>query len=473
MSKINEIYKNIIINGFYDEEHSSKPEIIDGKKHGICLHFSQELIEKLRSNGYLAGLISTLNEDGYLHAAVLYKDLETGEVNIADPVTDVRKLTGLTDEQRNNEIESILSENNWSRDLADYIQEYGPITEYLDNFTTIRTDIKDSDSLKKNLHLIYTSEPEHIQHPIETITDISQIDNLVEDPMKEACKVLYKKGIATRCSDNFEQNKIVEIFLPYTSLSSENRKILIGLVQENPENFEFRSPGGSWMRQSKLETPKDEYDDSQARGFVIKASYEDNSTMADISKKLVDLSMQFEKQVCMEGIYTREDILRNMHELESVDNLLNYPENIVLDKPIETSDTNKKLAKKNNLNYSEKFDIFFEYNKDKSRYIESLYIEDKGKRTNEEIAKENGIYYDIDKKMFFDTEKEAELYRIKLEEAEELLEKELEGFINEKNITPTDIVEADRSRKISKSITDKIKNFFSNIIEKIKGKGER
>ena len=459
MSKINEIYRNIIMSGFYDEKHSSKPEVIDGKKHGICLHFSKELIEKLRSNGYLAGLISTLNKDGYLHAAVLYKDLETGEVSIADPVTDVRKLTGLTDEQRKSEIENILTENNWSRMLEDYIQEYGPITEYLDNFTAIRTDIKDSERLKKNLHLIYASEPEHIQHPIETITDISQIDNLVEDPMKEACKVLYKKGIVTHCSDNFEQDKRVEIFLPYTSLSSENRRILIGLVQENPENFEFRSPGGSWMRQSKLEIPIDEYDNSQARGFVIKTSYEDNNTMADISKKLVDLSKQFEKQVCMEGIYTREDILRNIHELESGDNILNYARNVVLAEPIETSDTNEELARKNGLNYSERFNIFFINYADKSRYIESLYKKENDTRTNDEIASVNGVYYSPDSKGFFESQEEYELLQSR--------------NVEESVITPVDIVEADKHRKISKSITDRIKNFFSNIIEKIKGKGER
>lgn len=459
MNKIDEIYRNVIMNGFYDKGHSSKPEIIDGKKHGICLHFSQELIEKLRSNGYLAGLISTLNEDGYLHAAVLYKDLETGEVSIADPVTDVRKLTGLTDEQRKSEIENILSENNWSRMLEDYIQEYGPITEYLDNFTAIRTDVKDSEKLKKNLHLIYASEPEHIQHPIETITDISQINNLVEDPMKEACKVLYKKGIVTHCSDNFEQDKRVEIFLPYTSLSSENRRILIGLVQENPENFEFRSPGGSWMRQSKLEIPRDEYDDSQARGFVIKTSYEDNNTMADISKKLVDLSKQFEKQVCMEGIYTREDILRNMHELESVDNLLNYAKNVVLEEPLASSETNEELARKNGMNYSERFNVFFRNYADKSRYIESLYKEENDTRTNEEIAAANGIFYSPASNGFFESQEEYELLQSRVAE--------------ESVITTTDIVEADKTRKISKSITDRIKNFFSNIIEKIKGKGER
>lgn len=459
MSNVNEIYKSIIMNGFYDEKHSSKPEVIDGKKHGICLHFSQELIEKLRNNGYLAGLISTLNEDGFLHAAVLYKDLETGKVSIADPVTDVRKLTALTDEQRNSEIENILSGNNWSRDLEDYIQEYGPITEYLDNFTTIRADTKNSECLKRNLHLIYASEPEHIQHPIEIITDISQISDLVEDPMKEACKLLYKKGIVTHCSDNFEQDKRVEIFLPYTSLSLENRRILIGLVQENPENFEFRSPGGSWMRQSKLETPKDEHDDSQARGFVIKANYDKNNTMADISENLLDLSKQFEKQVCMEGIYTREDILRNKHELESVENLLNYAQNIVLEQPIESSDTNEELARKNGMNYSERFNIFFENYANRSRYIESLYKEENDTRTNEEIASANGLFYSIDSKEFFESQEECELIQ----------SRDIEANI----ITPTDIVEADMDRKVSKSITYKIKKFFSNIIEKLKEKGER
>ncbi len=277
--------------------------------------------------------------------------------------------------------------------------------------------------------------------------------------MKEACKVLYKKGIVTHCSDNFEQDKKVEIFLSYTSLSSENRRILIELVQENPESFEFRSPGGSWMRQSKLETPRDEYDDSKARGFVIKVSYEDDSTMADISKKLVDLSKQFEKQVCMEGIYTREDILRNIHELESGENLLNYAQNVVLEQPMESSDTNEELARKHGMNYSKKFNVFFRNYADKSRYIESLYKEENDTRTNEEIAAANGIFYSPASNGFFESQEEYELLQSRVAE--------------ESVITPTDIVEADKTRKISKSITDRIKNFFSNIIEKIKGKGER
>ena len=453
MENIKEIYKKVITNGFYDEHYGMKAEIIEGKKHGVCIDFSKELIEELRKNGYLAGLISTLNEDGYLHAAVLYKNLENGQINIADPVTDVKKLTGLTDEQRYSEIENILRGNNWSKNLKEYIEEYGPITEYLDDFTTIRKDIKDGEDLKRNLHLNFASKPRHIQHPIEKVVNISQIDELVEDPMKEACKVLYNKGIPTSCSDNFEEKRIAEIFLPYTNLSSENKRKLIELSHSNPEHYEFRSPGGSWMRQAKTDIPVDETDYSQARGFVIKASYNENQTMGDISKQLAKV---FERQTYMEGIYTREDILRNIHKLEDVNNLLSGAKNIVLPEPVQSSKTNEQLAKLNDLKYSKRFNIFYENNIDKTRYLETLYRDEKGNiRSKMEIASENGLIYDEDSNMIFETEQELKEYK------------------KSNYITPADIVEADMDKGISTSIINKIRSFFNNIIEKLKGKGER
>ena len=94
-----------------------------------------------------------------------------------------------------------------------------------------------------------------------------------------------------------------------------------------------------------------------------------------------------------------------------------------------------------------------------SRYIESLYKGENDTRTNEEIAATNGLFYSPASKGFFESQEEYELLQSRVAE--------------ESVITPTDIVEADRTRKILKSITDRIKNFFSNIIEKIKGKGER
>ena len=50
---------------------------------------------------------------------------------------------------------------------------------------------------------------------------------------------------------------------------------------------------------------------------------------------------------------------------------------------------------------------------------------------------------------------------------------EIQENENKSIITSTDIVEADMSRKVTNTITEKIKNFFDKIIDKLKGKGER
>ena len=35
MSDVKELYKSVIMQGFYDEQYGMKPQIIDGKKHGV------------------------------------------------------------------------------------------------------------------------------------------------------------------------------------------------------------------------------------------------------------------------------------------------------------------------------------------------------------------------------------------------------------------------------------------------------
>ena len=139
--------------------------------------------------------------------------------------------------------------------------------------------------------------------------------------------------------------------------------------------------------------------------------------------------------------------------------MLNYAQNVVLEKPIETSDTNEQLARKNGLNYSEKLDIFFRNYADKSRYIESLYKEENDTRSNNEVATDNELFYSVESKRFFEDQKEYELFQ---------KENMMEGFI-----TPTDIAEADMDRKVSKTVIDSVKNFFNKIVEKLRGKGER
>lgn len=64
------------------------------KNHvGCCLHYAMYLIKLLHDEGIKAYLTTTPEEDGAMHASVLYYD-EKGEKHIADPVADVKKGTG-------------------------------------------------------------------------------------------------------------------------------------------------------------------------------------------------------------------------------------------------------------------------------------------------------------------------------------------------------------------------------------------
>ena len=66
------------------------------------------MIEELRKIGVECGLISTLNADGYLHAAVIYRNPVTRDVFIADPVTDIRVISKYQPSERDAVISSIL-----------------------------------------------------------------------------------------------------------------------------------------------------------------------------------------------------------------------------------------------------------------------------------------------------------------------------------------------------------------------------
>lgn len=458
MRDILEIYKDLILSSYYDLSCGGNPQEIEGKTHGVCIDFSRSLIKELRKNGYYAGLISTLNDDGYNHAAVIYKNITTGEISIADPVTDVRKLTGLDDSQRENIIMQILDDRNFQRKLASYISEFGPIKEHLDNTHTIRENITEPQLLEDNLNFRLASNPIHIHHSCTTLSDISHIDELVEDPMKEACKLLYQKGICTSVSDNFEEQNKVEIFLPYTSLSAENRKILLEELRNNNPNYELRYSGGSWMRTQKIdELPRDENDDSATRGFVIQMTYNESDTMASVSNSLVNIASVFKKQKYMENIYTREDILRNKHLLEDVDTVLNNKKNVVLEKPLKSRISNKNLAKQNNLMYSKKYDVFFNDYTDFSRYLESL----SSKTTKQEIAQEYSLIYDEESKLLFESSKDFNSFKER--KAKFDAEENLQPISS--IVTSTDIAEASKHYRIGEKIVNKFKHLIENVKE--------
>lgn len=452
MLDIKELYKSVIMHAFYDEKYGMKPEIIEGKKHGVCIDFSRELIENLRKNGYLAGLISTLNEDGYLHAAVLYKDLETGEVDIADPVADARKLTGLTDEQREDFIQEILEKENWKRKIESYIKEFGTITAYDDNISVIMQEIRD----REELEAVPSISGEIVKkvEPIRQLSSLGDVKKVADGPTLLACQTLYKKGISTYCS-NYTPNGDVSINVHYNSLSDENKALVLKLREENPECYFIKTTTGFYG----LLGNNDEIAENKLMELVFGFRETKGKSTPQINLEMYQLISMLKKQLYLQGGYTRNEVLNNRHNLSVMTNLTGESEEQCKSSEV---DSNEQIASNERLVYSEKYARFFKDYISKSRYIESLYRQEHDLRTEEEIANESGVFYDSDNKMFFETEREAEQYRAELEKKND-----------ESIITPAEIVEADMDRKVSKTITDTIKNFFNRIIDKLKGKGER
>lgn len=148
---IKEIYSGIVKESIYDENYAGNPQVIDGKIHGVCIDFSRNLIKKLRENNILCGLISTNTIDGFLHAAVIYKNED--EMLIADPVTDVKDIS-------NASFEDIINRKNYSVDVDKYLEANGPITDYDDSEyeqtniscmpSILRLNMTSSDEIKSN-----------------------------------------------------------------------------------------------------------------------------------------------------------------------------------------------------------------------------------------------------------------------------------------------------------------------------------
>lgn len=449
MLNIREIYKDIIFNGYYDESYGGKSEIIDNKLHGVCIDFSRKLIEYLRKNGYLAGLISTINDEGFLHAAVVYKNIQTGTSYIADPVTDIRKLTGLTEEDREALIEELLNSENWKRNLRDYIKEFGIVTSYNDDLSKSMEKIQDKEELEA-IPAININIPKKVE-PIQVVSSLEHVKNVADGPTLLACQTLYKKGISTFCS-NYTHNGDVSININYNSLSPENKQIMKKLKEKYPDNFYFLQSTGFYG----VLGYNGEIDESKAMEVVYGFTDSSGKSAAQINLEMYELISKLKKQEYLENSYTREQILDGKHLLRTTDALFGM--NIKCNSNI--SNTNEEIAENEGFIYSEKYDRFFKDMVTKSRYIESLYRTEHDLRSEEEIAQDSGIFYDSEMRMFFETEKEMEMYHQQLNS-------------NHDTITSVDIVEADMFRKIPQAKIQTIKNFFQKIFDKITGKGDR
>lgn len=450
--EIRKIYKSIIENSFYDEKYGGNAQIINGKRHGVCIDFSMELVRKLRENGFSAGVISTLNEDGYKHAAVVYVDKENGEIAIADPVTDIRQLSELSDDQRKEQLDEILEDQNWKRELRSYLKEFGKITAYNEDLSIAFDNIQDVDEIEA-IPAINEDIPKKVEQ-IQTLSGLSNVKKVADGPTLLACQTLYKKGINTFCS-NYTPNGDASINISFNSLSPENKQIIFSLIKEHPENYCVQRNTGFYGSLGR----NDEYIPDEGP-FELVCGIVDTSglTTANINIKMNELVRMLKPQEYREGVYAREEILANKHNRMKARYLSGELMGLEDCKSTE-NDTNETIAMNENLIYSEKYNLFFDSHEHKSRYIESLARSEHDLRQEKEIAKDFGVYYDKFFGMFFESQEEfIQYYSEKMRMSK---------------ITPTDIVEADMKKKLTTRIFDNIKCFFERIKNQISNRGEK
>ena len=449
MKDVKEIYKEIIEKGYYDEKYGNNPTIIDGKTHGVCIDFSRMLIDKLRNNQYQAGLISTLNADGYLHAAVLYRDLKTDEVYIADPVTDIRVLTNMENEGQKRDIPKVLERQNWKRDLRAYIKEFGTITAYNDDLTISMKQIQDKDELEA-VPSINDDIPKKVE-PIQVISSLEHVKAVADGPTLLACQALYKKGISTY-SSNYTPNGDVSINIRYNSLSPENKQRLKELKEKYPDNFYFQQSTGFYGELGSNQ----EIDENKAMEVVFGFKDTSGKEKSQINLEMYNLISNLKKQDYLQDSFTREQMLSGKHLLGTTEAFFGQEVHCKSN----NSNTNEEIAQNEEYLYSDKYKRFFKDLVTKSRYIESLYREEHDLRSEEEIAKDSGVLYDSKAKMFFETEKEKEENNKKADNPEEVIT--MADIAKASRFYGTTTTEVKGIIPLLKSLADKVKKFFES-----------
>lgn len=454
-NQIEKMYKDIIMNAFYDEQYAGMAKVIDNQTHGVCIDFSQMLLQKLKEHNIQAGIISTLNDDGFKHAAVVYKIPGADEVYIADPVTDVRVLSGVSGQEKNALIKGILLKKNWMRMPNEYVRDYGIVTAYDENMNICMNNIQDKEEIEAIPTINETIEKK--VKPVQTLTGLESLKDIADGPTLLACQALYKKGIATYCS-NYTPKGDASVNLYFNSLSEENKKIIHELISKQPENYCIQRCSGFYGGLGKSEEYTNENIPYELVFGIVDTS---NMSEAEINLKMYDLINMLQAQEYRQGVYTREEVLSNKHNCMNArvmgEQLINLNEC-----NSDEQNSNDEIAQNENLVYSSKYNLFFDGLENKSRYLESVYRQEHDLRSEEQIAEEAGIIYF--RGMFFENDKDLGIYLQQRQENSEM---------STDDVMPTDIVKADIKMKISHSMIENVKRFFDRIKSKIFKREER
>lgn len=462
MKNIKELYKDIILDSYYDEAYGGNGTIVDGIYRGVCIDFSKRLLNDLIENGYKATIISTSKqkEDGSveLHAAVLYRDRDSDEVLIADPVTDLRYMSQheMNTDMKRESLE--INDINCRRSLTDYINEFGNINVYNNEMNKCEQGLGTEDEVVKAFFSMLGEKlgqlTEKKMENCTTLTSLSQVKDYADGPTWLACETLYKKGIHTYCSTfspveekTMDDGSIEKTYNYicingyFDSLSESNKKIFLEAMKRNPDNYFLQEYTGFYG------TLGSEYEIKEGRPIEFMIGFKElpkTATESELINKTNELAVIFEKQISLEGVYTREQVLNDEHNRRkprsSRGNLNSTPNN-----------DNVEMANNECLQYSSRFDLFFKNEEVKSRYIESIYSDELENRSENEIATFNGVVYSEKYKMFF-------------ENAEELSQFE-RGKESEYEVTTKDIVEVSQKFGIGHKIIQKIKE----LIDKMRG----
>ena len=438
--EIVELYKKILTSGYYDEEFAGKQQEINGKTHGVCIDFSRNLIKELREAGYGAALISTQKDkNSFLHAAVMYKNEESGEILIADPVVDIRRLTS----GEVKEIDEILKEKNYMIDMYKYIKENGAITDYDDSKyekdgksspRILRENMKDKYEIMANPNIVNLVKQ---REEIQELTRLEDVSKVADGASLLACQLLYEKGIDTYCS-NFcqEDDRYVDMALNYNQLSKENKEILKQLLEDKPDNYKIFNKKDIFGYPSLDNKSKKDF--SQDEPMTICLGFKNinpEESTESINLRMAELVKPFKKQEYKEGVYSKEEIMSNKHNIMRC----NYINKEAKECESTDQDSNEQIAEKEGLLYSEEYNLFFESEANMSRYIESLFRKENDWRTTEEIAKDAGIPYDGQK------------------------------LSDKYEINSDDLAKASKVHKIGGQVINKVKELFKRLRGRTKG----
>lgn len=147
MNNIDKFYRDAVLRSEYREKYALKQRgkidrntpWWDNSQTGGSMDFCENILRNMRLYGAEAHLVFTKENKNFLHAAVVYRDPDDKKWYIADPITDIKRFTGMVPEYQYHREQgeefykkkSLIDESdNKKIDVDEYIKQFGNISLY-------------------------------------------------------------------------------------------------------------------------------------------------------------------------------------------------------------------------------------------------------------------------------------------------------------------------------------------------------